>query len=585
MTRVLRRRLVAGLVPLLLVLAGCVNVPTSGPVERVEGQQPTCQNCVNVEVAPPAPGDNPQTIVEGYLLANANFQPNYSVARQFLTHSAAQRWSADQGLTIYTGGPKGDGAAVKLVGRFVGALARDRTFSPRDQKLNIDFKLVREDGEWRISAPPPGLLVTKFAFDKFYERYNLYFVGSAGALVPDAIYLPDLRAPANIASALVKGLLRGPSHWLAPAVRTAVPPSTTLSVDSVTISDGVAQVPLSEAVASLPEADRILLAAQMVYTLKQVIGVKKVQLQVEGRPLRLLEGQQESDLAVPIDQPFGVDPVPAVASEDLYLVRRGSVQRIANSSEPPQVDPLPVPLGRERYDVDSLAVSVGNGDLAMVTDGGTALRAAPTAGNDVATRVRGASGLLRPQFTRNSELWAVGTVQGRQRIWVFSSGKGAKVTAPIVERGTVLAFRVSPDGSRIALLVREKGKTRTTLGVARINRSDGITVDGWRGLATSTTSSTSSIALLRDVAWSDASTLLVLGAANPQSPYITSTVSDDAAEIETPPQSNDWDAQSLAVQLRTGTAVVVARDGRVFRNDAGRWRQLLDGVSAVAYPG
>ena len=60
-------------------------MPTAGPVEKVEGQPAACQNCVNVEVAPPAPGDEPVQIVEGYLRATSNYQPDYSVARQFLT--------------------------------------------------------------------------------------------------------------------------------------------------------------------------------------------------------------------------------------------------------------------------------------------------------------------------------------------------------------------------------------------------------------------------------------------------------------------------------------------------------------------
>jgi Lipoprotein LpqB beta-propeller domain/Sporulation and spore germination len=571
------------LVLALLVLAGCVSVPTSGPVEKVEGQQPACQNCVNVEVAPPAPGESARKVVEGFLLANANFQPNYSVARQFLTREAAQSWSSDQGVTIYTGGPEGEGSDMKLTGTVVGALAKDRTFSAREQKLSVDFKLVREDGEWRISKPLPGLFVTKFAFDNFYERYDVYFVGSAGALVPDSIYLPDLRAPANVASALVKALLAGPSNWLAPAVRTAVPPNTTLSVDSVTLSDGVAQVPLSDTVQQLPDPERTLLAAQLVYTLKQVIGVKKVLVLADSRPIRVRESEQD-DLAVPVDEVFGdAAPVPAVSSEDLYVVRGGAVQRVGGGSEPAQGDPLPGPLGRGGYSVDALAVSVDNDDLALVTDGRTVLRRAPTAGGAVSTVVDGVTGLLRPQLTRNRELWALGSVDGRQRFWVITDDGPADVTAPVLQQGPVRAFRVSPDGSRIALLVGRG--SRTTLGVARINRSDGITIDGWRPLDTSTPLNTSTIATIRDVTWSDASTLMVLGAANQQSPYVTSRVSDDAAELETEPQTNDWDARTLAVLLRTGAAVVVSGDRRIFRDDGVQWTELLDGVTAVAYPG
>ena len=84
-------------------LAGCVSVPTTGQIEKVEGQQQTCQNCVSVEVSPPAIGAEPKQIVEGFLRATSNYQPNYSVARQFLTTPAAEKWSPEAGASIFSG--------------------------------------------------------------------------------------------------------------------------------------------------------------------------------------------------------------------------------------------------------------------------------------------------------------------------------------------------------------------------------------------------------------------------------------------------------------------------------------------------
>jgi len=567
----------------LLALAGCVNIPTSGPVERVEGQQPGCQTCLNIEVAPPAPGDDPRRIVDGYLRANANFQPNYSVARQFLTRKAAETWSSADSVSIYTGQLVGTGADVTLVGRQVGALDADRTFIPRDLDAKYSFGLVQEDGEWRIDDPPPGLLVAKFAFDSFYERYDLFFVGSAGALVPDSVHLPDLRAPANVASTLVTELLEGPSRRLAPVVRTAAPPDATLDVDSVTLVDGVARVPLSEDVAQLPDRERTLLAAQLVYTLKQVIGVKRVLLQFEGRPVRV-PGSQADDPSVPVDASFGdLAPVDPSAGQDLFVVRRGAVQRVAAGSQPPQVESRPGDLGEGRGAVEALAVSGDESSVAVVTDGGTRLSETPTRQAALAPVLTGVTGLLRPQYTRAEELWAVGERGGRQQLWVTTRDGRADVSAPVLDEGRVLAFRVSPDGARVALLVRQGA--RTALGVARVNRADTITVDGWRALDTSTPLNTSRIAVVQDVAWADAGTLVVLGSKDRRSPAAVSTVSADGAEIETEPQTNDWRPVSLAVAPQGGTAVVVAGDGAVLRDDGNQWAQLLRGVTAAAYPG
>ncbi|MGI3780673.1 MAG: GerMN domain-containing protein, partial [Janthinobacterium lividum] len=286
-----------GMVVLLAVLlAGCVSVPVSGRVERVDGQQQSCQNCVAVAVDPPSPGDDPQQVVDGFLRANANYQPSYTVAREYLTRESAQSWKPEDGVTVYDGTTRVDGDRVELDGRTVSVLEADRSYSPRDGDLKQPFTLVKQDGEWRIDKPPAGLLVATYAFEQFYSSYDLFFLANSRAshagtapspvLVPDPIYLPKFRSPDQVASALVKALLNGATSWLAPSVTTAIPPGTTLSVDSVTIADGVASVPLSDTVLALPDAQRSLLTAQIVYTLKEAVAIRGVAITVDQQGFR-----------------------------------------------------------------------------------------------------------------------------------------------------------------------------------------------------------------------------------------------------------------------------------------------------------
>ena len=588
MTR-LPRRLLALLVGLVLAgLAGCVNIPTSGPVEKVEGQQPACQSCVNVEVAPPATGDSPRQVVDGFLRANANYQPGYAVARQFLTQAAAEAWSPDQGVTIYNGSPVQEGKSIVLKGQVVGALSEKRTFSARRQNLNWDFEVEQENGEWRIARPPSDLFVRDSSFETLYRSYDLHFVGSTGALVPEPIYLPDLRAPGNVASALVKALLEGPSDWLSPAVTTAVPPDTTLSVDSVTIVNGVAQVPLSESLLQTTDAARSLLAAQLVYTLQQVTGVQKVLLQVNNQPFRVPQSEV-GDLAVPLENVSAdLNPVPFVPAEQLYAVRRDDprLERVLPNTDVPTTEPFPGALGKGRFDISALGVSVTNSELALVTDQGTMLRRTPTTGTELTTVLDGVSGLLRPQFTRSGELYAIGERGGRQRMWVTSDGRTTEVAAPdLFDQGRVIAFRISPDGTRVALVVKSGGRTR--LGLALLVRSARVSVEGWRELRTDTGLTDAMVEVVRDLAWTNGTELVVLGADTAGGPFVPSTVSIDGSEIESEPQSNDWDAVELTVLLRTQTAIprVLARDGRCFRDDGTQWQLLLSDVGAIAYPG
>ncbi len=572
----------------LLGAAGCVSVPISGPIEKVQGQEAGCQNCVNVQVQPPGAGDKPRDIVEGYLRATSNYQPNYSVAKQFLSRMAAEKWSPERGVSIYTGSPAAtpDPDTVRLKGKLVGELLPDRTYLARDQDLLKDFRLVQEDGEWRIDNPPPGLMVAEYSFTSFYQPYDLYFVGNGTSLVPDHIHLPALSNPANVASALMKALLKGPSEWLKPAVASAIPPNTSLSVDSVTITDGIAVVPLSDSVLALPDPQRSLLAAQIVYTLRQVGGVRGVLIKVDEQPYRV-PGSDPTSLTISVDAiPRDIDPVPFVSEDQLYAVRDGAVEQVRTTTDTAATEPLEGPLGKGQSRVDALAVSVTNTDLAVTTDGRTTLRRASIATGESGTPrtlLRGVTDLLRPQITRYGEIWAI---EGgdQQRMWMFTNKK-IQVEAAVLQGAKITAFKISPDGTRMAL-VRRTAKG-SELGLAKIIRSqDKITVDGWRALNTAQTTMPP-IRTIADVAWLDATELLVLGAADPASANAPYRVVADASRITAEGEPQNWDAVELAVLPRMQTAIIVGRQGHTWKDDGSQWLPFLDRItiSTIAYPG
>jgi len=569
----------------LLGLAGCVSVPTSGPVERISGQQPACQNCVNVEVAPPEAGDDPGRIVEGYLRATSNFQPGYSVAKQFLSKVALEKWSPETGVSVFRPTSQvASGNEVRFTSTLVGSLAKDRTFAARDEEFNWDFHLVDENGEWRIANPPPGLMVAEYSFRTFYKAYDRYFIGNGVSLVPDPIYLPSLRSPQNIASALITALLSGPSRWLKPAVTTAIPTGTTLSVSSVTITDGIADVPLSDGMLALTDSRRSLVAAQIVYTLKQSgIGIKGVVIRVNQQTLRVPEADPNSQVISVDAIPREMEPVSFVAGEQLYGVREGRMQLITSNSDAPNPKPVKGPLGDGQYGVNSMAVSVANTDLAVVTNGRTVLRRAPTTSGEVETLMDDATDLLRPQFTRYGELWVIGRQAGRQQMWVFDGGRRRTVDASLLSGGRITAFKVSPDGAKMALI--RKTATGSELGMARISRADKIVADGWRTLNT-TQSISPRITRMVDVAWIDPNDLLVLGAPNNDAAIAPFRVTEDASQITSEGESDNWDAVEVTVLLRTQTAIIRGgRAGRTWRYDGTNWVAYVDKITALAYPG
>jgi hypothetical protein len=573
--------LAALLTALTLLAAGCVSVPTSGPVEKVEGQPPECQNCINVDVAPPSPGDDAKQIVQGFLRATSNFQPNYAVARQFLTSGAAEKWAPESGVSIYSGSLQAAGNTVILDGRLVGSLGPDRTYTAQDRAWRVNFGMVKEDGEWRISTPPPGLMVAEFAFSSFYQSYDLYFVGNGSALVPNPIYLPNLRNQAGIASVLMRALLNGPSDWLAPAVTSAIPEGTALSVDAVTITDGVAQVALSDNVLSLNDGQRSLMAAQVLYTLRPT-GIQGVVFTVNQQPYAI-PGADPGTFEVSLDSHFeAYDPIPPGIVDSLYSAVSGKLAMMPAITDPSRSTPVPGPLGAGRWPIDRLAVSPSSSDVAVVTGGGTVLRRATTAGGAVQTVQDGATDLLRPEFTRFAELWAIGRQGGRQRLWVDRDGRVTEIDSTILSRGTVTAFSISPDGVRMALIRRVDG--RSELGLARIIRGERIRLDGWLPLDVTRTT-TPNLSVLQDVGWSDATTLTVLAGSSTDAPLTVYRVTQDASTIAAVGEPIAWDAVGLTVSLKSQTVVVLDRNGQTWRDGSTQWVMLLDGVSAVACPG
>jgi Lipoprotein LpqB beta-propeller domain/Sporulation and spore germination len=571
--------------------AACVSVPTSGPVEKVEGQQARDQGYVNVDVVPPAHGEKPKQIVDGFLRANNSYQPNYLVAKQFLTRAAAEQWTPEAETLIYTGLPKEQGDTVTLNGLLVGILGPDRTYKVADRDLYHDFGLVQEEnGEWRINKPPQGLMVAKFYFDSFYRTYDLHFVGNESSLVPDPIYLPALSNPANVASALIKGLLSGPSEWLKPAVSNAIPPNTSLSVDSVTITDGIAEVPLSDSVLDLPDPQRSLMAAQIAYTLRQVGGVKGVVIKVNQQPYRV-PGSDPNSLVLVDAFPRHLDPVPFVAGDQLYAVQGKAVKEVTTTTNPPNIKDPEGQLGK--HAVDELAVSLTNTDFAATTHGRTRLLRSPIGAGEAINLLNaqdGVSDLLRPQFTRYNEIWTIGRQGGRQRIWMFTAdpapapGEASEIKTPIdlpEELQGVRAFKISPDGTRLALV--RGAETSSELVVTTIIRSDKIMVAGRRVLDTTQRNNTPQIDTIADVAWLDATELLVLGAAPGDTAFAPYLVVQDASTITPHGEPGNKDGAKLAVLPGRQTAIILGRDRRLWRDDGSQLP--IKPVSAIAYPG
>ncbi|WP_425308678.1 LpqB family beta-propeller domain-containing protein [Ammonicoccus fulvus] len=584
------RRLVLLMALALLVLSGCTRIPTSGTVESAEG--PTKVPEVSVEVAPepPTPGASPRMVVEGYLQAMANYQQGYGVARLYLSSAVRESWRPETGVTVYEDGygVSATPEVATLEAPLVGTIEADGSFRHRTDPLIHDFHLVRDtDGEWRIGNPPEGLLISRYLFDKFYASVNLWFFDpSWTTMVPDPVLVPTgNRTP----TALLQGLLRGPTDWLSPVVVSAIPSQTRLNVQSAYAdADGVVEVSLSESVAALADEQRSRMAAQVVWTLGQLDGVSGVRFHMNGAPYAIPEANEG---VVDIRAFEWLDRTPAGGRPPaVFGATEAGLVTMAEGAGNTEIQPVAGPMG-ELAGVTSFDVAPGRDRVAVVTDHGHALRLGAL--TDSPPEVLSARGLLRPQFVQSqtSEVWTIGDLDppaepgavASQTVVRIAPDRTDHLALPVME-SRVLAFRLSPDGTRMAL-IRTTPEGRRELGVARVNRSlPDIVLDGWRPVPLGDANDPGPT-LVVDVGWLDPTTLIVLAGAGdrqPVKPYRVGVYATSVTEIGQP---DNWQAETVATAPRTGggRALVQGRNGIWRYEDDYRWPLAGKGLIAVAY--
>lgn len=264
-----------------LLLSGCASLPTSSvpkPLDKVEVSAPA-----DYVISPASPDDgaSPQTIVSGFLRAGVGVSDNYAVARSYLVSGFAAKWQPDTDTTVLAADPtvtcQSTSACVAVFDQ-AGSVTTNGEYSNATGRRQIELSLKRESGQWRISDAPDGTFVVRTDFEKAFRMRPVYFVASDGRhLAPDVRWFPN---SVNTPTKLVQALLAGPSNWLAPAVKSALPGGTKLAVDSVTVVDGNTQVALGAE--ALESNSQPLMKAQLEATLLGVNGIKHVNMMVNN---------------------------------------------------------------------------------------------------------------------------------------------------------------------------------------------------------------------------------------------------------------------------------------------------------------
>lgn len=562
---------VAVTVSVLAALAGCSEIPTSGPViggdpvDPPPGQQ---RPFIRQDAPPPLPGDSPVGIVDGFVEAMASYAPGYETAREYLTEDAGASWDTSAGITVFLEAkPAIEAISENLVGlRMVvsGEVDRDGTYvaaAPGDTQ-ELQLRMEQEDGEWRIANPPDGIMLAGFSFDQEYEPYNVYFFDpQLSVLVPDPVYLPR---SANAATLLAQTLLAGPSSWLAPAVRTAFPEGTELALDAVPVVSGTATVELSEAAGLASPEERERMLAQLTWTLGMLSEVDRVE--VTSGEIPLWQGGEPASQHDSAMNAF--NPTVVSADAPLYAVTADGVVSLADGG----FVPVPGPLG-SMPGIGEVAVNVGGNRAVVVTGGGTALQAAMFGEGEAVQPLLDGVDLRSPAWDRTGLIWAVDRgANGPGFVVARPDGERLQVVVPELQHRDVERLAVSLDGTRIAVVVGEQAfvgdivrdAERPTVRIEQLRRL------GPMGRAV-------------DIAWHgiDSVAILLQGSTDEQPvPYVVGLSGRSVAPR----------GAAVADAVRVGAApghslVVQAADGTLFEQRSGNsWSDIGAAISPT-YPG
>lgn len=465
----------------LVLLAACAQVPTSGPIVEVD-QQVTdtgTTSFVRVLARPPQPGMTPSDIVQGFLDAASGFEDEHAVAREYLTPDAARQWNPSLGVRVYGNDTEvltqASETSVVMTASQLGLISDRSQYvqSPPGSTMEVAFDLALVGSEWRIDRAPPGLLLSRAAVERSYREFETYYVARPGGiLAPNPVLFQSSQG--DVTFDLVSALVAGPSRWLAPAVINAFPSGS--EVRGVRITDGVAVVDFNQAVLAADPVARQQLSAQLVWTLRQIGAISGLLITADGQPVDVPGAQSpQPRTAWPDYDPDGLS-----GNATYYFSRAGKVVALdsagaavpvpgaAGEGDPPVTDPL------VSLDQTALAATDVSGRLLtsqVETD--SQWRSGPLAGT------RGGS------WDRTGLLWVAvdGAVQAVNILGVRA------VECPL---SAITSVQISRDGSRAvvisdgrAYLLRVDRTTATpSLAGPRLLTDVGVRAVAWASATT-----------------------------------------------------------------------------------------------------
>lgn len=546
------RKAIALGVMIVVLLTGCIGIPTSGGVATGPLIDEQVDPDFVLRPVGPRPGVSPEELLTDFMAALRGPQDGYATAREYFTRDVADQWDPDASALVRTGIAQispGDAEnsldyTVTAIGE-VDAEFRYSVLSPAAQTLTYTF--AQEDGEWRIASAPNGIVLSELSFTRVFAQQSLYFFDPTFAyLVPDVRWFP---ARATISARALRALLAGPVSWLRQGVLlTAFPTATTLT--TVEIEDGTATVELSEEARSATAAERDRMRQQLAATL----DVATVVMTVGGIELTTPEP--------------GIGAIKNPTVEAASLVGTPDVFGFSD-------DGGVVPIGT----ASSQIVTAGATAATLTTDGRAVAALTPQGviyarvGDEQPSVIDTRSGLVAPSVDPFRFIWSAQAADASTLTTFEVDGTPHPLQTALPADSRIVSMDVSRDGTRILLFLSTP--TGPQLIVAGIIRQQASNVPLALGELVYLSAPTSTPV---DATWVDEHTVAVLTRAGDVSPVTL-------LEIGGPTQPFGTVADGTTIVGGNNGAEglrVLASTGEIWRPQGGGWAGTGTVVSFLA---
>jgi len=424
---------------LVLVTAGCAQLPRSGAIKSGPNlESGLTTDYLYYSPVGPLEGDTQLDVLNGFLNAGTGPQNDYATARDYLSEAFKSNWNPSEEVLIQRGKPvvaiyPNDLAEVSI--ETMAKVNADGQYMALEGGASrlLDFKFVKENGQWRISEAPNLTVIIKPVFDVIFRSYSLYFFDNQFRyLVPDLRWFPSR---ASTGTRLVNALLKGPSDWLEGAVQSALPKGTKLATDSVTVVNGVASVDLTNRALTASPIARQHFKVQLRQTLSQLSNVSRVNISIERTP------QEIADLTNVLPSQISFSPVALIDDNLVQLTSTTSTTII----------------GAKRLIQDSaatdFALSADENWLALNSESGTSIARLGAVGTKSLV-IDSRTNQLHPLFDRQGFVWTTGSGAGQEVAVTSLTGEKIAFNSGWMMGFQKLRFSLSSEGSRAAVLVQ-----------------------------------------------------------------------------------------------------------------------------------